>query len=84
MTVNEALILSKLVVITDYPTSSSQIKNGINGIITGSDNEECAKGTADFIKDSRIQSEIMRNIQNSDFSNSDEAEKFYGLLEKLK
>lgn len=84
VTVNEALILSKLVAITDYPTSSSQIKNGVNGVITGSGNEECAQGIADFIKDSRLQSEIMRNIQNSDFSNSGEAEKFYGLLENLK
>ncbi len=44
VTVREAQILCKPVVITDFPTSKSQLIDGYDGVIVPMDNTGCAKG----------------------------------------
>ncbi len=80
VTVNEALILGKKVVITDYSTSSSQINNGVDGVIVPLENKLCAKGIADFINNEKLQNEIEENILKTDFSNSEKIDEFYKLM----
>ena len=43
VTVREAQMLGKPVVITRYATSASQLEDGVDGLIVPSDNEGCAK-----------------------------------------
>ena len=64
ITVQEAQILYKPVVITRYPTSASQIVDGIDGIIVSMDNREAAKEIADFIKNEELQKKIIANLKN--------------------
>lgn len=80
VTVNEALILGKLVAITSYATAASQIKNGIDGVIVPLDNKKCAEGLMAFISDKELRQKIMKNITNTDFSKSDEINKLYKLF----
>lgn len=49
VTVHEAQLLGKPVVITAYPTSSSQLTDGVDGFIVPIDNEECAKAIKNII-----------------------------------
>ena len=44
VSVREAQILGKPVVITDYPTSKSQLEDGVDGIIVPMENDKCANG----------------------------------------
>ncbi len=80
VTVNEALILGKLVAITNYATAKSQINNGADGIIVSLENRECAKALSQFINDKELQKKILDNVNNTDFSKSGEIEKLYNLF----
>lgn len=81
VTVREAQILCKPVVITNYPTSKSQIDDGIDGIIVPMDNEDCAQGIIDFINNKELQNKIVNYLKEHDYSNSNEVEKIYKLME---
>ena len=80
VTVIEALILGKLVAVTDYATAASQIKNGTDGVIVPLENKKCAEGLIHFINDKALQKKILDNIKNTDFSKSGEIEKIYKLF----
>ena len=80
VTVREAQMLCKPVVVTNYPTASSQIKDGIDGIIVPMDNENCAKGLAEFILDTEKQQHIIEYLKTHDYGNVEEVEKIYSLI----
>lgn len=80
VTVREAQMLGKPVAVTAYPTASSQIKDGIDGVIVPLDNEGCARGLADFIADTALQQRIVDHLQTHDYANTAEVEKIYDLL----
>lgn len=80
ITVREAQILCKPVAITNYPTASSQINNGVDGVIVPLDNEGCAQGLANFINNSDLQQRIADYLRSHDYANTSEVEKIYNLL----
>ena len=75
VTVREAQMLCKPVVITNYATAKSQIKDGVDGVIVPKDNEGCAKGIADFIRNIQLQNEIKNYLHDHDYGNVDGAKK---------
>ena len=82
VTVREAQMLCKPVVVTNYPTASSQIKNGDDGIIVPLDNEGCAKGLAKFILDTEKQNHIIEYLKAHDYGNVEEVEKIYDIIKR--
>lgn len=80
VTVREAQILGKPVVVTNYPTASSQINHGVDGVIVPLDNAGCAKGIAEFIANTELQQKIITNLNNGDYANVSEVDKIYKLL----
>lgn len=80
VTVREAQMLYKPVVVTNYPTASSQIQNGVDGVIVPLDNEGCAKGLAEFILDKQKQEHIIDYLKAHDYGNVGEVEKIYKLI----
>lgn len=81
VTVREAQMLYKPVVITDYPTAKSQIKSGIDGMIVPLDEVETAKGIVDLIKDKELQSKIAEYLRVNDYGNETEIDKIYSLMD---
>lgn len=81
VTVREAQILEKPVVITRYATSFSQLDEGIDGVIVPMDNEGCAQGIVDFINNKELQDKIISYLKEKDYSNSSEIEKIYELMD---
>ena len=81
VTVREAQMLHKPVVVTDYPTAMSQIQNGVDGVIVPLENEKCAQGIADFIRNRELQSHIVKYLQQHDYGNMAEIEKIYKLFD---
>jgi glycosyltransferase involved in cell wall biosynthesis len=80
VTVREAQVLCKPVIITDYTTSGSQVQNGIDGVIVPMDNEGCARGIIDAIKNPDMLNSISSYLSTHDYGNEKEVEKVYQLL----
>lgn len=80
VTVREAQMLCKPVLVTNYPTASSQIKDGKDGVIVPMDNQGCAEGIVNLINDKTKQEEIINYLKTHDYGNEKEIEKIYSLL----
>jgi glycosyltransferase involved in cell wall biosynthesis len=80
VTVREAQILCKPVVITDYATARSQVRDGVDGVIVPLDNEGCAKGIVSLIKDIDRQRNLIDFEKSNDFGNERECNKIESLF----
>ena len=78
--VREAQILGKPVIITNYATAASQLKDGVDGVIVPMDIDACADGIIKVIKDKRLQSTLIENTKKTDYTNAGEIEKLYQLM----
>lgn len=81
VTVREAQMLGKPVIITDYPTSSSQLTDGYDGIIVPMDNEGCARGIANVLQDKELTERLSANCLQEDYTNKNEINKLYSLIQ---
>lgn len=82
VSVIEAQILNKPVVITNYATSSSQLKHGYDGMVVPMDNMGCAKGIAAVIMNNQLQLQLTENTKKSNYTNAGEIEKIYKMIER--
>ena len=82
VTVREAQILCKPVIVTNYTTAPSQIKDGVDGVIVPIDNAGCADGIEDFIKNKNLQSQIIDYLQTHHYGNESEVDKVYQLCQE--
>lgn len=80
VTVREAQILYKPVVITDYATARSQVRDGLDGVIVPLDNGGCANGIVALIRDIDQQRNLLDFEYNNDFGNERECNKLDILL----
>ena len=78
--VREAQMLCKPAVITNYATSSSQLEDGVDGVIVSIDNKSCAEEIVKFIKDKDLQKKVIENEQKRDYTNFNEIYKLYKLI----
>lgn len=81
VTVREAQLLGKPVVITDYATSASQLADGVDGVIVPMDNAGCTAGIAALLRDPARMQRLSENCAKRDYTNSAEVEKIYALME---
>ena len=80
--VREAQILGKPVIITNYATAASQLKDGVDGVIVPMDIDACADGIIKVIKDKRLQETLIENTKKTDYTNAGEIEKLYRFMEE--
>ena len=80
VTVREAQMLCKPVIVTDYPTAKSQVHDGHDGIIVPLANNECAHAMAHAITDAPLLHHLTTYLQTHDYGNMEEIEKVYRLL----
>lgn len=80
VTVREAQILRKPVLITNYPTARSQVNNGVDGVIVPQDTFAIAKGIGDFIQNIDLRSNIISYLTNHDYGNRAEVDKIYTIM----
>lgn len=81
ITVREAQILCKPVVVTNYPTAASQVKDGVDGVIVPLDIEECAAGMSAFISDKKKRERMAEYLQAHDYGNEKEIQKILDLAQ---
>lgn len=80
VSVREAQMLEKPVIITKYETSSSQLEDGIDGIIVPLENSACADGIVKVINDKKLQNRLVQECKNRNYSNREEVQKIYNIL----
>ena len=81
VSVIEAQILQKPVIITDYPTSGSQLEDGVDGVIVPMGNEECAVGIAEVLSNPDKMNNLADNCRTRDYSNMTNIESLYKIIE---
>ena len=81
VTVREAQMLGKPVVITNYATAPSQLEDGADGVVVPMDNAGCAEGIAALLRDPQRMARLMQTCRERDYSNAGEVEKLYQLME---
>ena len=80
VTVREAQMLGKPVVITRYATSASQLEDGVDGVIVPMDNDGCAAGIADLLRAPARMERLSQTCKSRDYSNRQEVEKLYLMM----
>jgi len=80
VTVREAQMLGKPVIITEYSTAKSQLEDGVDGVIVPMDNKECVEKIIELLKDKRKVEKISKNCVERDYSNASEVERLYSIF----
>lgn len=80
VTVREAQLLEKPVVIARYQTSACQLQDGVDGAIVPQDNQGCAEGIAALLRDPEKMQQLSRTCATMDHTNAAEVEKIYRLI----
>lgn len=81
VTVGEAQILGKPVVITNYTTAKSQVRKNIDGYICDLSIEGIADGVEKLYIDKLFREKLAINCKKMDYSNSYELDKLYNLFD---
>lgn len=82
--VREAQMLEKMVIITNYTTSGSQLEDGIDGIIVPMDNKGCADKMAEVLTNTTLKKKIVENVHQRDYTNAREIEKINRLIKGIR
>lgn len=80
VTVLEAQMLGKPVLITNYPTAKSQLKHNVDGYITDLSVEGIVRGIEKLINDAKLRHKLEKNTREFDYSNVEELEKLYKII----
>ena len=80
VTVREAQMLGKPVVVTNYPTASSQVRDGEDGIICPMSNEGIAQAIWELAHDVAKQNALSHYCLSHDYGNEAEVHKIYQLI----
>ena len=80
VTVGEAQILGKPVVITNYTTAKSQVRDNVDGYVCKLSIEGIAEGIEKLYKDKNLRIKLSDNCKNTDYSNSSELQKLYSIF----
>ena len=80
VTVREAQLLGKPVIISNYPTAKSQVDDGIDGVIVPQSNTACAAEIVKFLKNKDKQRNIIHKLGDKDYTNEGEINKIYRIL----
>ena len=80
VTVLEAQMLGKPVLITNYPTAKSQLRHNVDGYITDLSVDGIVKGIEKLINDVNLRHKLEKNTKEFDYSNVEELEKLYEII----
>lgn len=83
ITLDEAKILYKPIITTNYPSSSDSILNRWNGLIVDNSVAGIYEGIKELICNPDLRDKFSYNLQNDNFSDMNGAEKFMELIEFL-
>ena len=82
MAVTEALLLEKPVMVTRYASADGQIRNDVDGIVIDNSDEGILDGFLRLYRKEILLEHMAKVVENTEYSNLEEMEKIYEILEK--
>lgn len=82
VTVREAQMLGKPVVITRYATASSQLEEDVDGVIVPMDNEGCAQGIAALLRNPEKMAHLSAVCLSREYANRNETQMLVDCLKE--
>jgi len=79
--IDEAKILKKPILVTNFSTATNQIENGVNGIIVEMNPEAIANGIQKLLLNKELCATFVQNLALEKLDTEDEMEKLYKLIE---
>lgn len=79
--VREAQLLGKPVVITNYSTAQSQVKDGFDGVIAPMDIQKCAEKIVSVIRDKSLQNRLIEKMKNEDYVKANKINLIYSIID---
>ena len=80
VTVREAQMLYRPVVITNYSTAKSQVNDGVDGKIIPLEIDDCVEELRRFLSDKELQKKLSDTCKDLNFGNEEEVEKIYDVI----
>ena len=80
VTVREAQMLYRPVVITNYSTAKSQVNDGVDGKIIPLEIDDCVEELRRFLSDEELQKKLSDTCKDLNFGNEEEVEKIYDVI----
>lgn len=80
LAITEAMLLNKVILVTDFETAKDQIVNNRNGIITSFEISQIVNSIIELLKNESLQRELKNNLILDSKDNSDEVEKLYSII----
>ncbi|MCR8635388.1 glycosyltransferase [Paenibacillus radicis (ex Xue et al. 2023)] len=84
VTVTEAQILGKPILITNYPTAKSQVEDGVDGYICELSVDGIVEGVQKFVENDELRRTLTDRIKDKDYSNTFELDKLYEIMEDVR
>ncbi|WP_417898974.1 glycosyltransferase [Bacillus haimaensis] len=78
--IDEAKILHKPIVVTNFSTSRDQIDHEKNGLIVGMGEKEIAEGIKRLIEDKKLKDSLVQNLLEQDLGTETEINKLYSII----
>ena len=82
VSVAEAQMLNRPVIITNYKTAPSQIRNGVDGYIVSLDNDRCAQEMIELLRQKEQLTQTTVSDKINDMSNRKRIEQLYRVMEQ--
>ena len=79
--IDEAKILAKPIVVTNFDTAKDQIENMINGLIVDTNEDAIYEGVKRIIEDFKLRKNLKSNLNNCQLGTESEIYKLYELIE---
>lgn len=83
VTVSEAKVLGKPILLTNYDTAHSQLDHGVDGYITELSIDGIVEGIRNLYLDNNLRDQLQLTAKQRDYGNSVELNKLYSLFEKV-
>lgn len=80
--VDEAMVLCRPILLTDFSTASDQITDGENGMIVPMTTEGVEQGLETLVQDAALREKYVHALSECDLTNESEIEKLYALIKK--
>ncbi|HEX2985887.1 MAG TPA: glycosyltransferase [Caproiciproducens sp.] len=78
--VDEAMVMCRPILLTDFSTASDQITSGKNGMIVPMTSEGVAEGLKDLLLNPERREAFTKALSQCDYTNEDEINKLYALI----
>lgn len=83
VTVREAQMFGKPVIITNYATANSQLEDGVDGIIVPMENGACAKQISSLLRNVQQLENLRTNCARRDYANKEAITKVYEIINMM-